>query len=370
MERLRFLDSARAIAVLYVIFFHTIFITPIEYPRFVHSFAQSGGSGVILFFIVSGFSLCLTAPRHQSSALPGASYAIARIFRIVPLYYFMLVLTIWRDAMFRDRTYVTEKILAAVFFTFNLNPAFSKGIVWASWTLGVEVIFYAVFPLFYRYFNDIYKLMSGVIAFTFLTYVANLYYIPTLDESLRTSYSYMMMPRNFAIFLIGMTTFHAYRWLDQTIIENRKSIGIFVLTLGCASMWILIMSFRYTWGKVMFVDFGILQAMAYSIIVLGIALYPWRFLVNAVTNFYSKVCYSAYLWHPFIIWAMKPFYIYVYGFSLPVVIKLLVSFAVTLGVVSAVSQVSFDYIERPGQRLGKKLLARLEKKSLTKTAQH
>jgi peptidoglycan/LPS O-acetylase OafA/YrhL len=39
------------------------------------------------------------------------------------------------------------KVLTSVTFTFNLFPSQVEGIVWASWSIGVEMLFYAIMPL-------------------------------------------------------------------------------------------------------------------------------------------------------------------------------------------------------------------------------
>ncbi len=360
MQRLKFLDAARAIAVLYVLFFHTIGIWKLEYPKQLTQFVQSGGSGVILFFVVSGFSLCLTMGRHLDHTKPMLSYAFARIFRIVPLYYFLLILTVYRDFQWRDVTHAPEKILSMATFTFNLSPEWAKGIVWASWTIGVEMIFYATFPLLYRYLPDIWRKLAAILAMCLLTLALKEFYLPTIEnEAAGRSYAYMMMPRNFAIFICGMALFDIFRVLEAKTIQNRESLGFFITLSGVTLVAFLAVMFRHTWGKTLFVDYGLLQAIAYSTLILGLALYPWKFLINRVTDFYSKICYSAYLWHPFLIWMMKPIYDRVYAYEISLWWKVFGVFAITLVVVSIVGELSFRFIEKPGQRFGKKLLAKL-----------
>ena len=37
-------------------------------------------------------------------------------------------------------------ILSFMFFIYNFRPGMQEGLVWASWTLGVEMVFYLIFP--------------------------------------------------------------------------------------------------------------------------------------------------------------------------------------------------------------------------------
>ena len=72
--------------------------------------------------------------------------------RIAPLFYFWLVLSILRDAIFKGAagSHSAGEIGANALFLFNLYEPFQFGIVWASWTIGVEMLFYAVFPFVKR----------------------------------------------------------------------------------------------------------------------------------------------------------------------------------------------------------------------------
>ena len=366
--RLRFLDTARALAVLYVLVFHVAGIWSLEYPKQLTQIMQSGGSGVVLFFIISGFSLCLTMDRHLDSPSPMWSYSIARIFRILPLYYLLLVLTIWRDAAFRDMVHDPAKILSSAFLVFNLKPEFAMGIVWASWTIGVEMIFYAIFPFLHLWLNNTQKKVAALITVSWITYGVAIFVIPNLAEGVQRSFSYMNFPRNLAIFLAGMVAYDAYRYLDRTLTSNRTSWGIMISAAGFSMIAAFVILTRLTWGKTLFVDLGLIQAVSYCVLVLGFSLLPHRLIGNRVTDFYSKVCYSAYLWHPMIIWALKDVYDLVYATDHNIWIKFGLSVSVTFVVLSIVSWFSYHLIERPGQKLGKSLLLRLNRNKVVRPA--
>jgi peptidoglycan/LPS O-acetylase OafA/YrhL len=86
-KRLEFLDSLRGIAAVYVVIFHTALVSAPKpsLPDWAKPIVLFGASGVMLFFVISGFSLCLTMPRHEQSNTPLASYYLSRFFRIAPL---------------------------------------------------------------------------------------------------------------------------------------------------------------------------------------------------------------------------------------------------------------------------------------------
>lgn len=118
--------------------------------------------GVTMFFVVSAFSLCYMMPRHKREARPLVSFYLRRFFRIAPLFYFMIATTLFYHAQFMGVPLdywaaKSEALVASVFFVFNFLPGQQLGVVWASWTIGVEMPFYLLFPLLYRRFDNPYK---------------------------------------------------------------------------------------------------------------------------------------------------------------------------------------------------------------------
>ena len=154
-RRLEFLDSLRGLAALYVIFYHTALIPSpaLTVPDWAAPVVLSGGTGVTLFFVVSAFSLCRTMRSYAAEPYPLAAFAVPRLLRIAPLFYVVLTLSLARDALYL-LSHSTVEVAANALFVFNFWPGHETGIVWASWTIGVEMLFYAVFPLVYARTGD------------------------------------------------------------------------------------------------------------------------------------------------------------------------------------------------------------------------
>lgn len=166
-ERLAILDTVRAFAVLAVVVHHTWYVAgspllPINLGfATVHlGYGLSGaGLGVDIFFVLSGFLLSM--PWHRA-ALSGSSrpalgrYFLRRFLRIVPPYWFMLMVmgllmagaTIpWSAIGGHDGV---QALMAHVFFVQYLFPSTSGGFAAVNgsvWTLTIEMIFYVVLPL-------------------------------------------------------------------------------------------------------------------------------------------------------------------------------------------------------------------------------
>lgn len=100
-ENLAFVDTLRGLAAIYVFFVHFKFLglhmTPVKVPRFADAFFGYGWSGVSLFFMLSAFTLCMSAESRRAEQHSIINFYIRRFFRIAPLFYFWIVLTCIRD---------------------------------------------------------------------------------------------------------------------------------------------------------------------------------------------------------------------------------------------------------------------------------
>ncbi|GAB1582787.1 acyltransferase [Phyllobacterium phragmitis] len=309
---------------------------------------------MILFFVISAFSLCYTMPKHFSHERPVLSYAVARLFRILPLYYFMLPLTIWRDWVWRDMTFDWGKILATVFFTFNFNPQWVTGIVWASWTIGVEMPFYLLFPFLYFPLRTVWEKIIIAIIVVWAVYAFDQYVIPLIsDLVLAQRYSHYNLLHHFPVFLIGMIAFDVYQYLKTKSVD--RSIGWLISCLGLSLIWITALN---KYAKTAF-EMDHLTAIGYATLLIGLSISPIPLFSNLITRFYAKICYSMYLWHPFVIFTLSPAYRAIYAMPISLWLKLGACIALTLSIVTVVAWCSFQWIEKPGQRLGKIFLKRV-----------
>ncbi|MBO7942610.1 acyltransferase family protein, partial [Streptomyces sp. S9] len=85
--RLPQLDALRGLSALYVVVYHVMAMPDphLPVPTWAVPAIAMGGSGVVLFFVMSAFSLCLTWPRHAASGAALRSFYLSRVFRIAPL---------------------------------------------------------------------------------------------------------------------------------------------------------------------------------------------------------------------------------------------------------------------------------------------
>jgi peptidoglycan/LPS O-acetylase OafA/YrhL len=146
------LDGLRFLAVVPVVFHHST-------PRPLPGVLGKGPIGVDLFFAVSGFLITTLLLRERDGAgrVDVRAFYTRRAFRILPLYYAVLGLTVLRALALPVESAVRAHFFASLpaFATFTTTWFVDFGvphpILFAySWSLAVEEQFYAVFPWFAR----------------------------------------------------------------------------------------------------------------------------------------------------------------------------------------------------------------------------
>ncbi|HVB46059.1 MAG TPA: acyltransferase [Streptosporangiaceae bacterium] len=113
-----------------------------EFPPLVHQMAMFGGTGVELFFMISGFVICMSGWGRRP-----ADFFISRVVRLVPAYWAAIGLTAvvlialprLTDGVRISAVLANLSMVHTNYGVHNLEPAF--------WTLLVELTFYLLFGL-------------------------------------------------------------------------------------------------------------------------------------------------------------------------------------------------------------------------------
>ncbi len=156
--RFKRLDALRGLAVLSVIVFHAWIIRSFSGPWWMH-FVYQGYQGVGLFYIISALTLVLSwQHRADADAKPAKAFWARRFFRIAPLFYLMLLIT--AGLTVGDGTVVPPSMQGHIFtwpnllthltFVFGWFPWYQNSWIGVEWSIGVEMTFYALFPLLMR----------------------------------------------------------------------------------------------------------------------------------------------------------------------------------------------------------------------------
>lgn len=205
-----------------------------------------GGYGVQLFFILSGFLLTL---RYGHGAFSWRSYAVARLARVVPVYWFVLGITALAYWMTDSAVSLGPKPASAdqAVQGFLLNALALQA--WVSsdhvqqfwnapgWSISAEFFFYACFPLFLRWrFLDgsVRSFLFAGIGYCLLT---ALKMAITADA---VAYSDRFPLLNFGAFATGIL---ACRWMQrqygQPVLRGRLMVTFILLALFLSTNWLM-----------------------------------------------------------------------------------------------------------------------------------
>jgi len=138
------LDGLRALAVLLVLWCHVPLDTQgyPEWLRLAHTLIGPGGSGVEIFFVLSGFLITRILIAEREREVPVRWFLLRRLLRIFPIYYLLLLvmLVVRPDA---------ELAWCAVYLQ-NLHGilvSLPEGPLGHVWSLCIEEHFYLLWPL-------------------------------------------------------------------------------------------------------------------------------------------------------------------------------------------------------------------------------
>lgn len=139
----------RGLAVMMVVFHHTISKIRIMNPESFIPYSGFGGAGVDIFFVISGFIMWVTTASKPSSP---AYFWYRRIIRVVPLYWFFIFIIIvpklFIPDLFQSAQLDPEHIVKSLLFIPHYHPVVSDQI-WPilipGWTLNYEMFFYFLF---------------------------------------------------------------------------------------------------------------------------------------------------------------------------------------------------------------------------------
>ena len=358
--RLEFLDALRGLAAVYVLVYHMLLLPQpnLLAPRWAEKVALNGGTGVTMFFIVSAFSLYYTMPLRLRERSPTFNFYLHRFFRIAPLFYFLIAATLVRDAWAFGVRHSLPEIGASMAFLFNLIPTRQEGFVWVSWTIGVEMLFYAVFPLLYARVKTLGASIALFFAALMLWQVVGLVLdYSVMPEAWKQSILHWNVLRHFPIFAVGIVIYHVFVSLPHAHAPSESATGT-----GNALVWAGVFGYAALlqgWLPNVFGDSYYWQGLVFACMFMGLALSPWRLVVNRATRFLGKISYSVYLVHTTVIFFLAPVYHWIYRHAPALTACFLGSLALTLLLVLPLSWLTYRFVEEPGIRLGKRISRRL-----------
>lgn len=307
------LDVLRGLAATWVVLFHLVYLTTpnLAPPALIDKLIKSGGIGVTLFFVVSAFSLCLSSERHGGEGT--WPFYLRRLFRIAPLFYVILLVSLLRDQLAFGVQHSYMEIVASALFLFNFV---------ALWLVGGSIVAYAC-----------------------ITYFA--------DGPQFWQWSFF---KHLPSFLLGMLVFEVFAAL-----RSDPTFGVAVGRVALAAGVLLALALFYSEQQFPLMAPLYWQAILCALILLGSTLgAAQRFFSLPPLRWLGRNSYSIYLVHPLIIVALQPTIKNIATGNQSEPLVFLISAALTLACTFIVSELCWYLVEQPGMRLGARLIRSLK----------
>ncbi|MFE2040199.1 acyltransferase family protein [Streptomyces sp. NPDC059477] len=334
--RLRALDGLRLLAALMVALYHYGgrggevtrawgSSAQDQFPT-LHSWFAYGPLGVQIFFVISGFVICMSGWGR-----PLKSFFASRASRLLPAYWVAVVLV---TAVFALPAVMYEAVTpseALVNLTLLQEPVGAHRVLGVDWTLWVEIRFYALFALC--------LVLPGVTRHRVVLFCSVWTLAAVLAQAADEPFlTLLLMPEYAPFFIGGMGIYLLYR--DRRDALAWGIVAVSWLTgqhYAVANLWrahrVDEFSYRSASIIVLIVTLGFLAVLAIALGWLNWASWPWLTVAGALT-------YPFYLVHEHLGW---------------VVIKVLhqdlglpswLTLAATLGAMLLLAWLMYRYVER------------------------
>jgi peptidoglycan/LPS O-acetylase OafA/YrhL len=348
--RLQGIEALRAVAALMIVLYHMVMLANIAPPSYLHLIKDHFALGVPLFYALSGFVLAYGYLEKLGSRQQIVQFYVKRYFRIAPLFY-VLMATWLLFLTVRGVSISFHDIILNASLLFGLVPGKHESIVAAGWSIGVEMLFYLIFPIIAALIRS---LRAAILAFVIAVFVSSSFYTATTGTSLG-SYAYMNVITHLPTFLAGIIAFLAWRRLG--FIQHKPAgIGLLGLFLAIAAAEIYWPPSQQILGAAKGVRLDLyIWSLLFALFILSICLWPTRLLVNKVGSTMGKISFSLYLWHPLVIIFLFGTYKKIAGILGTGLLGFACCAAATVALLSLVSLLSFRFVEQPGMRYGKEV---------------
>ena len=355
--RYLYIDSLRGWATLLAVFTHAA--QQVVLPSALTSIGDAARFGVQLFFVLVALCQMLSWRARGISGLSGLrDYAIARIFRIAPLFevaiIFYLLLFGWGPRPFAENGIYPKDVALTAVFMHGWQWNSVNSVVPGGWSIGAIASFYIVFPVLQWISRSRVALLALTIGAAVGTQI--------LDGFIRTHHGntgplgIWGFPANAIVFLFGLWAARIILWHDRPPAWIPEWLGhLAALLVFLAVVLVLPLWHLHDDVLVYRIQFG----LATAALVVLLRWFPVSILVNRPLGYIGRVSYSMYVLHFALVapaFGVASAFSRMFG-QVSDTALLAVSYPLLLAASFGCACITYTLIERPFIRLGRSLIA-------------
>jgi exopolysaccharide production protein ExoZ len=348
-ERVAALDMLRGLLALCVAIYHL--------GVWTRAFQDGARSAVVVlgvysvegFFLISGFCFFHLYAGRRFDRHELRRFHIKRFFRIAPLYYCAMLLGV---VFAFDQTVGPRVTLARV--ATNISMSFglihpNHAMVLGGWSIGLEYVFYLVFPVLAFVARS--RLALYAMALALLCWAVPYNFDVVQNAAVpRRFHAYVQIPNHACLFLLGALVADL-----RGHVRTRISVPV-LLALLCVIGWGAALS-QPPLIEHLEVMVGFARAKYVALCSLVVLLFAFTRLPSEAAQrrglapfaWLGELSYSVYLMHPFAWLMVEPF--------LPAQLSALALVACGLGATLLLASITWRVVERPCNALGHWLAA-------------
>ncbi len=366
MKKLDYIDSLRGLAILGVILFHTCMFHGLNLsnstlPATLDKIFHQGARGVQLFYIASAFTLFLSFKnRINKEKFPIKNFFIRRIFRIAPMYYIGICYYLFQHGFgynywLGDETHITAmNVISNVTFLHGVNPYWINSLVPGGWSITVEMMFYAILPFLFSKIKNLNQAFSFFLISLLIDFVLQIILLryPLIGfERLWREYLFFYFPNQLPVFALGIMFYFIVAEKESLTTLSGKQLLVFGMILILHLLDI---------GNRFIIPDHILYGIGFLVIGIALSKYQWKLAVNPIINYIGKVSFSMYLVHFAVLHWLAEFNL-IDHFSNGMV-NYAITYSLAVAITVLISSITYNLIEIPFQKIGKKIIDRAELK--------
>ena len=340
MEKYNNLDGLRAYAALGIVVMHVMANMPeqVFHDKVMLPVISSFAELTLLFFIISGFSLCCGYyDRFSSGNIDLNRFYQRRFMRILPFFALMTLI----DVLFSPCISSVAEGLTNITMVFGLLPNPDIHVIGVGWFVGVIFVFYLVFPFFCFLFSSKRKAWIST-AFSIILYLIACNYWMTEDYLLSPIGKHNII-YSFPFFAVGGLIYLYRKKLTGIISGGGRfalliagiiiSIGYFYIDrkYQIGGLSIGFVDTTYEFSKDIDLNLGIIHMLLFQSIWVVISIGPnMKLLSNKLTEYISGISMEIYLSHMMCFRAVEM--IHLENYSDNIVVNYLISCVLTLAI--------------------------------------